>query len=160
MRKSGTHHIIFAVYADNSLPRVVQKVGWGTSLESCVCTAPFRRPVFLLIWDDFAHGITQNITLDGVIIKRLVRTLAFSGFGLIDVHGPNTHNKKRVRCDLKIMTPWIRIVYTSNNLRSALFFWRRLHQFFFCFVNGPEDLLGIHGYKRVNTAGVFKSQQE
>ena len=70
--------------------------------------------------DHFAHGITQNITQDDVIIKRLVRTLAFCGVGLTDVHGPNTHNKKCVRSDLKIMTPWIRIVSTGKNLRSAL----------------------------------------
>ena len=34
--KSGTHTLILAVYTDNNLPQVGQKVGLGPSLEDCI----------------------------------------------------------------------------------------------------------------------------
>ena len=40
--KSGTDRIILAVYTDNDLERVGQKVGEGPSLEGCVYTTYFE----------------------------------------------------------------------------------------------------------------------
>ena len=112
-----------------------------------------------LSFNHFAHGTTQNITLDDVIIKRFVRTLAFSGFGLIDVHGPkHTQQKARPFRSQNNDTMDAHSLHKQKfEVRTS--FLTTLAPIFF-FVNGHEDLLSIHGYKRVNTAGVFMSQQE